>query len=107
MRTNYTESINKEQIDLKNRFNLKNLPTTFPRQRLLQSFVLTIRLAIRLQKDCAHADFNVQNLEKFRSVKRNSLPAVREHVTPKSYVEFALSNSVDEPSMSKQTLMKN
>ena len=35
----------------------------------------------------AHVDFNDKNLDNVRFVKVNSMPAVREHLTPKCYVD--------------------
>ena len=34
-------------------------------------------------KNTAHDDFNDKNLDNVRFVKVNSMPAVREHITPK------------------------
>ena len=45
LRTNYTESIIEEKIDLKNQFNFKELLTPFSTTKLLQKLMLTISLA--------------------------------------------------------------
>ena len=42
-------------------------------------------------KNTAHVDFNDQNLDDVRFVKVNSMPAVREHLTPKFYVDQVIS----------------
>ena len=47
----------------------------------------------------AHVDFNDKNLDNVRFVKVNSLPEVREHLTPKHYVENAISYRLDELSL--------
>ena len=39
-----------------------------------------------IKKD-SHVDFNVKNLDTVRFVEVNSLPAVREHLIPKYYVD--------------------
>ena len=45
-------------------------------------------------------DFNDKNLDKVRFVKVNSMPAVREHLTPKFYKDEAIFYGLDELSMS-------
>ena len=40
-----------------------------------------------------HVDFNDKNLDSVRFVKINSMPAVREHLTPKFHVDHATSES--------------
>ena len=47
----------------------------------------------------AHVDFNNKNLDNVRFVKVNSLPAVREHLTPKFYVDEAISYLLDKLSL--------
>ena len=47
------------------------------------------RILVLLQNN-AHVDFNDKNLDSVRFVKVNSLPAVREHLTPKFYVDEAV-----------------
>ena len=42
-----------------------------------------------LTKNTAHVDFNKTNLDNVRFVKVNTMPAVREHLTPKFYVHQA------------------
>ena len=50
-------------------------------------------------KITAHVDFNDKNLDNVRFVKVNSMPANREHLTPKYYVDQAISYHVNEPSL--------
>ena len=50
-------------------------------------------------KNTAHADFKEKNLDNVRFVKVKSFPAIPEHLTPKTYVDQAISYSVDEPSL--------
>ena len=47
-------------------------------------------------RSIAHVDFNDKNLHRVRFVKVNSMPAVREHLTPKFLVDQAISYWLDE-----------
>ena len=42
-----------------------------------------------IMKDTAHVDFNKKNLDNVRFANLNSMPAVREQLTPKYYVDQA------------------
>ena len=46
----------------------------------------------------ADVDFKDKNLDNVRFIEVNSMSAVPEHLTPRNYVDNAISNSVDEPS---------
>ena len=50
-------------------------------------------------KNTTHVDFNDKNLDNVRFVKVDSIPVVREHLTPKYYVDQAIFYSVDELSL--------
>ena len=50
-------------------------------------------------RNITHFDFTDKNHDNVRFNKMNSLPAVREHLTPKIYVGEAIRYSVDEPSL--------
>ena len=50
-------------------------------------------------RNTAHIDFNDKNLDNVRFVKVSSMPAVREYLTPKFYVDQAVSYIVDESSL--------
>ena len=50
----------------------------------------------RIIRNTTHVDFTDKNLDNVRFVKVKTLPAVREHLTPKIYVDQAISHSVDE-----------
>ena len=50
-------------------------------------------------KNTAHNDFNDKNLGNVRFVKINSIPAVREHLTPKHYVDQGIFYNVHESSL--------
>ena len=47
-------------------------------------------------KNCSHVDFNDKNLDNVRFIRVNSFPAIPDHLTPKVYVDSAISYSVDE-----------
>ena len=49
-----------------------------------------------IMKDTTHVDFNDKDLDNVRFVKVNSMPAVREHLTPKNYLAQALPYWLDE-----------
>ena len=50
-------------------------------------------------RNFAHVGFNDKNLDNVRFVKVTSLPAVREHLTSKFYVDESTSHYVDESSL--------
>ena len=54
---------------------------------------------LSITKNTAHADFNDNNLDNVRFVKVNSMPAVREHLTPKHYVDLVFFNNVYESTL--------
>ena len=50
-------------------------------------------------RNTTHVDFNDKDLDNVRFNKVNSLPAVREHLSPKFYVDAAFYHRVHEPSL--------
>ena len=50
-------------------------------------------------KNTDHVDFNDKILDNVHSIKMNSYPTLQEHLTPKIYVDNAISYSVDEASL--------
>ena len=52
-----------------------------------------------LKKNSAHVEINDKNLDNVKIVKVNSITAVREHLTPKHYVDQAIYYHVHEPSV--------
>ena len=50
-------------------------------------------------KTTTQFDFKDKKLDNLRFVKVNSMPAVREHLTPKYYVDQAISDWLDELSL--------
>ena len=100
LRTNYIESNLGQDIDLKNQFIIKNLPCPVEKSdAVCKSYVDSGFNDPSIIRNTAHVDFNDKSLDNVRSVKVNSLPAVREHLTPKFYVDEAISHSVDESSL--------
>ena len=55
-------------------------------------------------RNTIYVDFNDKNLDNVRFVKVNCLSAVREHLTPKVFVDEAYSYEVDESSISRLNL---
>ena len=47
-------------------------------------------------KETAHVDINDENLDSVHSIKINTFPTIEEHLTPKYYVDNAISDGVDE-----------
>ena len=47
-------------------------------------------------KNTNHVDFNDKDIDNVHSIKVNSFPTLEEHLTPKIYVDQAISNIVDE-----------
>ena len=47
-------------------------------------------------KNTDHVDFNDKTLDNIHSIKVNSFPTLEDHLTPKTYVDHAISNIVDE-----------
>ena len=100
LRTNYMKSNIEEDIDLKNQFRIKNLPDPISiREAVSKYYVDNLFNDQSIKKNTDHVDVNVKNLDNVRFIKVNSTPAVGEHLTAKNYVDYAISNSVDESSL--------
>ena len=100
LRTIYIESNIEEDIDLKNQFGIKKLPHPISiSEAASKLFVDNEFNDPSIIRNLAHVDFNDKNLDNVRFAKVNSLPAVREHLTPKIYVDEAISYWVDELSL--------
>ena len=99
LRSNYIEANIEENIDLKNQYRIKNLPDPINnREAASKNYVDNLFNEPSIIKNTTHVDFNDKNLDNVRFVKVNSKPAVGEHLTEKYYVDYAISNSVDESS---------
>ena len=99
-RTNYIESNIEENVDLKNQFENKNLPgPKIIRQTCSKNYADNLFNDPSRIRNSAHVNFNDKNFDNVRFVKLNSLPVVREHPTPKFYIDDTISQSVDELSL--------
>ena len=85
---------------MKIHFRIKNVPVPINNIEAASTlYVDTMFIDPSIIKNSALVDFNDKNPDNVRLVKINSLPAVREHVTAKFYVDQAISNSVGEPTL--------
>ena len=84
---------------MKTQNRIKNLkdPISF-RKTASENYVDNLFKDPSTRKNTAHVNFNDKNLDNVRLVEVNSLPAVREHLTPKFYNDEAISHSVNESS---------
>ena len=57
-------------------------------------------------KKTEHVDFNDKNLDNVRFVKVNRMPAIVEQLIAKYYVDQAIPNSVDEPTLARNNQNK-
>ena len=100
LRTNYIEAIIEEDIDLKNQYRIKNLPDPISiGEAASEKYVDNNFNDPSIIKNTDHVVFNDKNLDNVRFIKINSIPAVGEHLTAKYYVDKAISNAKDEPSL--------
>ena len=80
-------------------FELKNsLNPVDSQEAVSKSFVDNMSIDPSIIRNTAHVDFNYKILEIVR-VEANSVPAVREHLTPNLFVDDAISHSVDETTL--------
>ena len=105
LRTNYIEADIEEDIDMKNKYYIKNLPKPVDSNNAVSKSYVDEKIndpsIIRNNYPSDQINFNNKNLDNVRFVKVNSYPAVREHLTPKIYVDENIRYSVDE-----QTLLR-
>ena len=100
MRTIYREANIEEDKDLKNQYRIKILPHPISiRETCTENYVDKKFNDPSIIKNTAHVDFTDENLDKVRFIKVNSFPTIEEHLTPKIYVNQAISDGVDEPSL--------
>ena len=97
LRTNSIESKIEEDIDLKNKYRIKKLSDTIGnKEACSKNYVVNTFNDPSIIKNTTHVDFNDKNLDNVHSIKVNSLPTLQEHLTPKNYVDNAMSYNVDE-----------
>ena len=100
LRTNYTEVKTEEDIAMKSQFRIKNLPCLIENTDAVCKFYVDSALNDpSIIRNNIHVDFKNKNLDDVRFVKINSLPAVRQHLTPKFNVDETFSQSVNESSL--------
>ena len=98
--TNYIKSKIEEDIDLKNQYRIKNLPDPVSiKEAASKNYVDNFFNDPSIIRNDTHVNFNDKKLDDVRFVKVNSLPAVREHLTPKFYVDEAITYYVDKSSL--------
>ena len=100
LRSNCIGSNIEENIDLKNQYRIKFLPDPISiREAASKSYVDDIFNDPSIMKNIIHVDFNDKNLNKIHSVKVNSFPTLEEQLTPKIFVDQAISNGVARSSL--------
>ena len=107
LKMNYFESNAEEAFDMKNKFRTKNLPQPISIRQAVSKYSVDIEFSgPSLIKNTAHVDFHDNNFDNVLFVQVNSLPAVREHLSPKNYVHEAVPYNLDEPSLLRLDLDK-
>ena len=88
LRTNYIESNIEEDIDLKNRFRIKNLPDPISiREAASKNYVDNLFNDSSIVKNTAHIDLNDRNITNCRFLSVNQLSQIDSHLTAKLYVD--------------------
>ena len=99
LRSNYIES-NIEDIDLKNQFRIENLlDPVSERESATKSYIDIKFNDPSIIKNTAHIDLNDRNITNARFIQVNQLCQIGSDLTPKLYVDNAISDSVDESSL--------
>ena len=94
------KAITEEDIDSKNQYRIKILPDPNSiREAASKTYIDNKFIDPSIKKKTAHVDFNYKNLDNFRFVKVNGPLAVREHLTPKLYVDESFCYWLDELSL--------
>ena len=97
LRCNFIEANIEKDIDLKNQYRIKILPDPISiREATSKNYIDKKFNDPSIMKNTTHVDFNDKNLNNVQSIKVNSFPTFEEHLTPKYYVDQAISNIVDE-----------
>ena len=102
VRTNFIESNVEEDIDSKSQFRIKNLPAPISiRERASKHYVDHKFNDPTIIRNTDHVNFNGKDFDNVHSIKVNSFPTIEEHLTPKIYVDQALSDGVYNSSFLK------
>ena len=100
LRSNYIEADIEEDIDLKNRYRIKNLPDpTFIGEPVSKIYNDNLFNDPSILKNSAHIDLNDRNITNARFIQVNQLPQIDSHLTAKLYVDNSISDAIDEPSL--------
>ena len=100
LRNNCSQSNIEEDIDFKNQYRIKNLPDPISiREASSKKYVDNKFKDPSILKNTTHVDFNDKNLDNCHSIEVNSFPTLEEQLTPKVYVDQAISDSVGESSL--------
>ena len=100
LRTNYIEANIEGEIDSKNQYRIENLPNpTSIREAAPKNYVDNKINDPNIIKNTTHVDFKNKNLDNVHSIKVNSFPTLEEQLTPKIYVDQAISEGVDDSSL--------
>ena len=98
-RTNYIESNVEEDIELKNQYRTNNLPDPMStREAASKNYVDNKFIDPSIIENTAHVEFIDKNLNNFHSIKVNSFPTLEVQLTPKIFVDQAISDGVDNSS---------
>ena len=96
LRTNYIEANIEEDIDLKNRYRIKNLPDPISiREAASKIIVDNLFNNSSIVKNNAHIDLGDRNITNARFIQVNQMYQIDSHLTRKLYVD----NAVDESSL--------
>ena len=96
LRINYIESNIEEDIDLKKKYRIKNLPDPFSiTEAASKNYVDNIFSDPSIIKNSSHIDLNDRIITNARFVQVNQLPQIDSHLTAKLYVD----NAIDETSV--------
>ena len=97
--TNCVECNIEEDIDLKSQFKIKNLPDLISiREEASKNYVDNKLNDPSKIKNTNHVDFDDKNLNTIHFIRVNSIPTLEEQLTPKIYVDQAISDDVDNSS---------
>ena len=96
LRTNYIEANIEEDIDMKKKLKIKNLPSAQENSdAVCKSYVDNLFNDPSIIKNNIHIDLNDRNITNARFIQVNQWPQIDSHLSPKKYVD----NAVDESSL--------
>ena len=99
LRSNCMEVRIEEDIDSKNQYRIKKLPDPISIREAATKVMLIYNFnAPNIIKTTDHVEFDDNYLDNVRFIKVHPFPTLEEHLTPKIYVDQAISDGVDESS---------